>query len=232
MGDKALYHKKVYQNKDATSILFFIYPFGIKLRTLHLSVKKLQRAGYTVIAYDTNDAVFRAADPNILINIVEGIAKDVALTVKAYEQEGIADFGFFGSSLGAFIAYNCVAQIPQLRWGVFNTGGNIAEAMWRFKGPREKHLKKGITLDKLSKVWHHLQYPKFGNLAGNRYIFLSSPADKIAPIEGMDEYIQLVKDAGANVSVVSVRALDHTTTAIVGLRRSVPLLQQVRDEVK
>lgn len=232
MSDTQIYHKKVYENNGAKTVLFFIYPFGIKLRTLHFSVKKLQRAGYTVVAYSTDDGVFYAADPNILVSIVDGIAGDIEQTIKGYKEQGISDFGFFGSSLGAFIAYNCVARIPQLRWGVFNTGGNIAEAMWRFKGPRNKHLKKGISLGELTKAWHHLQYPKFPNLSGNNYIFLSSPADKIAPIKDIGKCVDLVKEAGANTEVLSVRALNHTTTAMVGLRRSVQLLNKVRGRLK
>ena len=232
MTKEPLYRKKVYETKNTKTVLFFICPFGTKLWIVRPTIKKLQRAGYAVVAYDTTNDVFYGANPNILIEVVDKISADIKTTLQNYQQRGFDDFGFFGSSLGAFIAYNCVSRIPQLRWGVFNTGGNIAEAMWRIRKPRRNHQKKGVTQEEVAQAWRHLQNPDFSGLEGNNYIFFSSPSDRIAPIGDIDQCEELVRGGGASTKIIGVRAVGHTSTAIRGLRRSVQLLQQARAGVR
>jgi hypothetical protein len=232
MSSKALYRKRTYEAKGSKTILFFICPFGTKFWAVRQTIRKLQRAGYLIVAYDTDNDVFNGADPNILINIVDSVSKDIESTIKQYVEQGFNDFGFFSSSLGAFIAYNCVARIPELRWGVFNTGGDIAEAMWRIRKPRRKHQQKGVTKEEIAKAWHHLQYPKFRNLKGSSYVFFSSPSDKIAPLSDVEMCMEPVREAGAEVSLSTVWAVGHVATAIRGFKRSVQLLSQARKNVK
>lgn len=233
MSSRRSYNRRVYEVKDAQAVLFFLCPFGTKLWKVRPVIKKLQKAGYTVVGYDATDDTFYAADPSILITVIDQIADDIKSTAEEYQKHGIGDFGFFGSSLGAFIAYNCVARLPHyLRWGVFNTGGNIAEATWRLEKPRQIHEQKGITKQDLIKAWHDIQYPGFSGLRGNSYIFVSSPADKVAPIEDIDEYLQMVVDAGATGRILSLKARGHTTTVIRGFQKSVQLLEEVRRQAK
>jgi hypothetical protein len=232
VNSQPLYRKKTYPTRNTKTLLFFICPFGTKFSAVHLTIKKLQRAGYYVVAYDTHNNVFYAANPNILIQIIDKISTDISATIQDYKAQGFNDFGFFSTSLGAFIAYNCVSQIPQLRWGVFNTGGNIAEAMWRIKKPRRNHEKKGLTLEQVAKAWHGLQYPHFSGLTGNSYIFFSSPSDEIAPLDDIEKYMKPVQAAGAKTTLIGVRAFGHVSTAIRGFRQSVSLLAKARSEVK
>lgn len=233
MSDSQLFRKKTYRTNGSQAAIIFICPFGTKLWLVRPVIKRLQKAGYTVAAYDTTNDAFYAANPNVLVQLVDTIAKDVADSIKDLHQAGIEDIGVFGSSLGAFLAYNCVSRFPrQLRWGVFNTGGDVAEAMWRIKKARRKHQKQGVTQEQLSAAWRGIQYPGFFNLEGNSYIFLSSPSDKIAPIGDIDKCMDPVRQAGAQVQLLSVRAIGHSSTVVRGFKRSVELLAEVRSQVE
>ncbi|HUB92881.1 MAG TPA: hypothetical protein VMB52_00065 [Verrucomicrobiae bacterium] len=195
-------------------------------------IKKLQHAGYTVVAYDTTDDVFYAGDTSILPRLIDQIHNDIARSIKTYSREGRKSFAIFGSSLGSFIAYNCISRLPQLRYGVFNTGGSIAEGMWRLKKARQRHEAKGVTKQQVIDVWHDLQHPDFSGIAGNSYIFISSSADTIAPLANVDQYLQPMRSCGATVTLTTVRAIGHTSSVLMGLQRSVTLLREAKEQLK
>ena len=84
------------------------------------------------MAYQTDDAVFTQADPAILPALIAAVRADIRSRIAEPSSAGVTGFGFCGSSLGSFILCNCVRnQVPELRWGVFNTGGNITRGLWR-----------------------------------------------------------------------------------------------------
>jgi len=232
MKNSPLYRKRAYPTKNSRTVLFYLCPFGTKFWAVRINIKKLQRAGYNVVVYDTTNDVFYGADPSILIDIIDAIAKDIKDEIKTFQNDGINDFGFFSTSLGSFIAYNCVSRIPQLRWGVFNTGGNIADALFRIKKSRQSHEKKGVTLRQVTEAWHHLQYPNFQNLHGHSYIFFSSRADRIAPFEGINEFVTIMQQAGAHTELIETRAFGHVSAAVRGFQQSNRLLRRVRATTK
>jgi hypothetical protein len=56
----------------------------------------------------------------------------------------------YSSSLGSFIVYNCVGdRVPELRWGVFNTGGDIAQGLWNMSSLQQAHAARGWSLPQL-----------------------------------------------------------------------------------
>jgi len=95
------------------------------------------------VAYQTTAVVFAEADPTILPELISRVREDIRSRIAKLTAEGVTEFGFFGSSLGSFILYNCIGQaIPELRWGVFNTGGNIARGLWNMPVPRQLRIRE------------------------------------------------------------------------------------------
>jgi hypothetical protein len=213
----------------ASPAIIFICPYGTSISTLRWAIRRLRRAGYHVMAYETTTAVLMAADPAILRDLISAMRKDLESQISRLRSEGVTEFGFFGSSLGSFIFYNCVGdQVPDLRWGVFNTGGDIAQGMWRLEGARRLHVEAGWSLDRLSAAWAAVQYPEFGNLAGGRFVFVSSRHDKIAPLASIEPYLGTMREAGAQVSVREVPAIGHFSTIAAGLWRAPRFVAMVR----
>jgi hypothetical protein len=157
------------------------------------------------------------------------VREDIRSRIAKLISEGVTDFGFFGSSLGSFILYNCVGrEIPELRWGVFNTGGNIARGLWKMSELRQVHVARGWSLPRLEEAWAELQWPDFGRLDGCRFVFASSRRDDIAPMSDISEYLEPMLRAGADVSVREVPAIGHRTTVIAGLWKGPQLVRMVR----
>jgi hypothetical protein len=204
-----------------SSAIIFICPYGTSISTVRWAIGRLRRDGYRVVAYETTSAVFMAGDPSILPDLIAGVRDDITSQIARLKSEGVTEFGFFGSSLGSFIFYNCIGDaVPELRWGVFNTGGDIAQGMWRLDGARRQHVSRGWSLARLEAAWAEVQWPEFGRLDGCRFIFVSSRRDTIAPLDNIAQYLVPMRRAGAQVRVLKVPAIGHLTTIVAGLWRA------------
>jgi pimeloyl-ACP methyl ester carboxylesterase len=213
----------------AAPVIIFICPYGTSISAVRWAIGRLRRDGYHVVAYETTTAVFMAADPSILPDLIAGVRDDITTQIARLKSEGMTEFGFFGSSLGSFIFYNCVGDaVPELRWGVFNTGGDIAQGMWRLDGARRRHVARGWSLARLEAAWAQVQWPEFGRLDGCRFIFVSSRRDTIAPLGNIAQYLEPMRRAGAQVSVLTVPAIGHLTTIVAGLWRAPRIVAKAR----
>jgi hypothetical protein len=213
----------------ATATIIFICPYGTPLHRVSFAVRRLLRAGYHVVGYQTTAAVFTAADPLILPELISQVRADIRSRIARLAAAGVTEFGFFGSSLGSFILYNCVGgKVPELRWGVFNTGGDIAQGMWKMLDLRQLHVARGWSLPRLEEAWAGLQWPDFGRLDGCRFVFVGSRRDDIAPLGNVVQYLGPMLEAGAEVSVCRVSAVSHRTTVIAGLWNAPRFVRMVR----
>ncbi len=213
----------------ATATIFFICPYGTPIQKVRFAIRRLLRAGYHVVAYQMTTAVFMQADPAILPELIAAVREDIRSRIAKLTCDGVADFGFFGSSLGSFIFYNCVGrQIPEFRWGVFNTGGNIALGLWSMADLRQLHEARGWSLARLEQAWAAVQWPDFGRLEGCRFVFASSRRDTVAPVGNIPRYLEPMLRAGAEVRICEVPAISHRTTVIAGLWQAPRLVAMVR----
>jgi hypothetical protein len=210
--------------------IIFICPYGTPIKKVRFAIRRLLKEGYHVAAYQTTAAVFTEANPMILPELIFQLRQDIRSRIAKLASEGVSEYGFFGSSLGSFILYNCIGhEIPELRWGVFNTGGNIAQGLWNMPMLRQLHLERGWSLPLLEDAWADLQWPDFGRLDGCRFVFASSRRDSIAPLRNISQYLEPMLRAGAEVSVHEVPAIGHRTTVIAGLWKGPQLVRMVRD---
>ena len=229
MQDRLFQSEEFGTSAQATATLIFICPYSAPIQKVRFAIRRLVREGYHVVAYQTTAAVFMEADPMILPELIAAVREDIRSRIARLTSEGVTEFGFFGSSLGSFILYNCVGhEIPELRWGVFNTGGNIARGMWSMPTLRQLHEARGWSLPRLEEAWAELQWPGFGRLDGCRFVFASSRRDSIAPLHDISQYLEPMLQAGARVSVREVPATSHRTTVIVGLWKGPQLVRMVR----
>jgi pimeloyl-ACP methyl ester carboxylesterase len=213
----------------ASAAIIFICPYGTSIAAVRWAIRRLRRDGYHIVAYETTTTVFMAADPEILPDLIAGVRADIRSQIARLSSEGVTEFGFVGSSLGSFILYNCIGDaVPELRWGVFVTGGDIAQGMWRLEGARQQHISRGWSLDRLEAAWAGVQWPPFGRLDGCRFVFVSSRRDTIAPLDNIAQYLEPMRRAGAQVSVREVPAIGHLTTIVAGLWRAPRFVAKLR----
>ena len=214
---------------QAAATIIFVCPFNTSIKQVRFAIRRLCREGYRVVAYQTTSAVFMDADPRILPELISQVREDIRARIAKLKAQDVTDFGFFGSSLGSFILYNCIGyEIPELRWGVFNTGGNIARGLWRIPAVKQRHVERGWSLPRLEQAWTELQWPDFGCLDGCRFVFVSSRRDRVAPLRNISQYLEPMRRVGAEVSVHKVPAIGHITAVIMGLWKGPRFVRMVR----
>ena len=213
----------------ATATMIFICPYGTPIQKVQFAIRRFVRAGYHVVAYQTTPAVFTEADPALLPDLIARVRADIRSRTAKLMSEGVTGFGFFGSSLGSFILYNCIGdEIPELRWGVFNTGGNIARGVWTMPAERQRYVARGWSLPRLEAAWAAVQWPDFGRLEGCRFVFAGSRRDQAAPLQDISPYLEPMFRVGADVSVHEVPAISHRTAVIAGLWKGPQLVRMAR----
>ena len=229
MQDRLFQSEEFGTSTQTTVTLIFVCPYSTPIQKVRFAIRRLVRTGYHVVAYQTTATVFTEADPMILPKLISQLRGDIRSRIAKLTSEGVTEFGFFGSSLGSFILYNCIGhEIPELRWGVFNTGGNIARGLWSMSTLRQLHVARGWSLPRLEEAWAELQWPDFGRLDGCRFVFASSRRDSVAPLRNISQYVEPMLRAGAEVSVYEMPAVGHRTTVIVGLWKGPQLVRMVR----
>ena len=229
MQDRLFQSEEFGASSQATATIIFVCPYSTPIQKVRFAIRRLLRAGYHVVAYQTTMTVFTAADPTILPKLISQVREDIRSRVTMLMSRGVTEFGFFGSSLGSFILYNCIGrEIPELRWGVFNTGGNIALGLWNMPMARELHIERGWSLPRLEEAWAKLQWPDFGRLDGYRFVFASSRRDRVVPLKDIPQYLEPMLRVGAEVSVYEVPAISHRTAVMVGLWQGPELVRMVR----
>jgi hypothetical protein len=229
MDDRLFQSEEFGTSSPATATVIFVCPYSAPIQKVRFAIRRLLRAGHHVVAYQTTTAVFTEADPEILPKLICEVREDIRSRISKLQADGVTEFGFFGSSLGSFILYNCIGrEIPELRWGVFNTGGNIARGVWSMPTLRQRHVERGWSLPRLEEAWAKLQWPDFGRLDGCRFVFASSRRDRVAPLCDISHYLGPMFQAGAEVSVYEVPAMSHRTAVIVGLWKGPHLVQTAR----
>jgi hypothetical protein len=228
--DESLFRSEEFAaSSQAAATIIFICPYGTPIRKVGFAIRRLLRPGYHVVAYQTTTAVFMDGDPAILPELVFQVREDIRSRIGKLKSQGVTEFGFFGSSLGSFILYNCVGdEIPEFRWGVFNTGGNIARGLWSMPELRQRHIEQGWSLPRLEEEWAKLQWPDFGRLDGCRFVFTSSRRDRVAPLGSISRYLGPMRQAGAEVTVHEVPAVGHRTAVVAGLWKGPRLIRMVR----
>src|SRR6516165_6358226 len=202
MQDRLFQSEEFGTSTQTTVTLIFVCPYGTPIQKVRFAIRRLVRTGYHVVAYQTTATVFTEADPMLLPELISQVRQDIRSRIAKLTSEGVTEFGFFGSSLGSFILYNCIGrEIPELRWGVFNTGGNIARGLWRIPAVKQRHVERGWSLPRLEEAWAELQWPEFARLDGCRFVFVSSRRDRVAPLSDISQYLEPIRRVGAEVSV-------------------------------
>lgn len=227
--DKDLFKKKIYKNSTSQSVLIFACPFGTKIGVYTRLIKNLVKDGYNVVAYDFNNDVFLKGEPSYLVKLVNSATSDMAAVVNNLSSQGANNFGFFGTSLGAFVLYYASSKIPKLKWGVFSAGGNIAEGVWKLKSTKRAFIKKGYELDDLRKAWNNILYPEFLPREDNaHFLILGSSKDYVAPLYKLGEFAEYIKQkSGANVEIIKLNAYGHNHSGFIGLIRCRQLIKQL-----
>ena len=99
MEDRLFQSEEFGTSSPATATVIFICPYSTPIHKVRFAIRRLLGAGYHVVVYHTTTAVFTEADPMILPKLIFVVREDIRSRIANLSDEGVTEFGFFGSSL-------------------------------------------------------------------------------------------------------------------------------------
>jgi hypothetical protein len=220
---------KEYIKPESKVAIFFLGPYDTPMIKLIRFIKKLNSSGFTVVTFEFTRDIFITGEPDKLIQVIYQTKSLIKTKIKELKKIGYTEFGFVGSSLGGFIAYNCLGSIPELNWGVIIAGGNITEAIWSFETERKQFELNGISKIDLKKSWYKIQYPDLGNLKNKKFVLVTSLGDKTASYKDAIECCNLINRAGSETKLIIHKRIGHKKTVLLNLLRVKNLVKLVRN---
>src|SRR5262245_2924528 len=77
---------------QTTATIFFVCPYGIPIQRARFAIRRLLRADYHVVAYQTTTAVFMEADPMILPELISQVREDIRSRTAKLMSGGVTEF--------------------------------------------------------------------------------------------------------------------------------------------
>jgi len=192
------------------------------------AINKIQRAGFSVVAYDFDSKMLSGSDLTLLPKTISQVSGDIRGLIKKYEDDGESNFGTFGTSLGSFVLFSAAANNVEITWGIFNTAGSAARGAWNIRLVRKKLVSHGYTLQDLLNAWSKVQNPTFvKSIAKRNFLFIGSNKDEVVPLNELNQYVDGMKSADIKLEVREYSKGKHITSAIRGLRDAGLLVSEV-----
>jgi hypothetical protein len=231
MSVPIMFRKQIYPARNQKGVLIFACPYGTRLKTVQFFINRFVQDGYTVVGYDFDNQVFLSGDVTYLPALIAQVVSDAGFEIKAYGQQGVKNIGVFGSSLGAFVMLNVSAAIPEVTWGVFNTFGDGAKAVWNipsamtgFNGNKTLEATARETWSRVQNV----EFPRDGVV--RKFLFTGSTRDKVLPYAGIKPFLGGLQRPGIQVGLDCTHIPTHPLTVTWGLIRSRRLVGQVTQD--
>src|SRR6201985_2902575 len=77
MQDRLFQSEEFGTSAQPTATIIFVCPYGTPIQKVRFAIRRLLRAGYHVVAYQTTAAVFTEADPMILPELISQVRDDI-----------------------------------------------------------------------------------------------------------------------------------------------------------
>ncbi len=217
------------QTDASKELVCYVAGFRTKVKTYQQAIASLQKLGYDVIAFEYLPTVLQSGDPQLLVQVIENITKQVIQRSKNY-IETIC----LGVSLGSFIAYNVQKRVPNAYIGAYAAGGvSMSGAIFSqrgFKKIAQAFVDNGYDPEKLDKIWRPIDAdPMTATFPKNKsLIVFEGTADKIVKYSEAQKNIKNWLEKGIRVKMYPVRGRGHLLTVLYFIRNTKRVLAKAK----
>lgn len=212
-----------------SQLVCYVAGYTAKIQHFRLSIRKLQKLNYDVIAFEYDDSVLTDGDPQKLIDIV----KEVTKRVKKHE-DNYTNIVCMGASLGSLISFNVQKRIKKARIGLYAAGGVIAaEALFgaaELSKEQKAFIANGYDQQKLSRVWKSLEIQKESDFPADKsFITVNGVNDVISKFNIAQAYMNSWKEQGAQARMIRLPFAGHKRTIMWYILNTEKLLRSAED---
>ncbi len=138
---------------DSDKVVFVFTGMLTKIWHYRLFIRRLNKAGYSVVIYDYPGRIVHDAKLNEWQKLFEEVIKEAHERLKVLKSKGGKHFYAYGYSMGTVFAQKLVQESPDIHHIILNFPyGDVAANIWaspRTKRTRKSLRKQGVTLEEL-----------------------------------------------------------------------------------
>ncbi len=195
-------------------LVCYVVGFTAKVNQFKYSIKKLQKRGYDVMAFDYDNAVLLDGDPQKILDLMDHITEHIEEKADKYDS-----IICMGVSLGAFIAFNVQRRIPKALVGAYATAGiAVSEGIFwmkTFEPVRDALIKNGYNKEKLAEVWKEIEIREGDRLLNDKsFVIVNGTIDRVVDYKAATKQMKSWHDEGVKVKLFRKRGLGHTATIL------------------
>lgn len=205
---------------DSPKVVFIFTAMATKIGWYRLSIRRLQRRGYSCIVYDYPTAMTRnEASLERWRLFFEQIVADAQSRLHRLEQNGATNFYAYGVSMGTLVANKLTRETAEIHHVVLNlTYGDVARNVWTFWGINEAKqvfMQQGLNEADLRK---HLKYAdpivNAKGLQGKKVMLHLARRDRILPYTQTKKTLEAFQAARLDLTYKENKYLGHFFGAI------------------
>jgi len=138
---------------DSDKVVFVFTGMLTKIWQYKPFIKRLNKAGYSVIIYDYPSRIVHDANINEWYQLIESLMKDVQNRIINLKEMNAKHFYAYGYSMGTIIAQKLTQITTEITHVILNLPyGDLAKNIWtspRTRRARKSLKKQGITMEQL-----------------------------------------------------------------------------------
>lgn len=204
---KLSYKAKTYPAKHPTRVCFFYAGFMTKTWNFLSVYRKLNKLGYTVVAYQFPGRPLLNKDNDFLDGMRYDVQADVQKRITAYKKQGIKEFASFSLSMGSVYNIAIAKHTPDIkRIVVVTIYGSGAKQIWdeaKLKRMKNLYISRGLTMEQLAAKHRDAEAAMdLDKLSGRKVLVYASRTDKTILIENTQLFIDNAKTAGLDIQTI------------------------------
>lgn len=216
-------------------VVFFFAGMGTRTWLYSLSIRRLVKHDYKVVAYDFAAGIVKNGDADNLLDVINRVSRSVKRHIETFQKAGDVSFAVFGVSMGTLMAIKVAGENDAIKKVVINlTYGSVAENIWTWKlmeSARGRSIEQGYSMETLDqKLAPVSPIPNAVRLKGKDVLLYLSRKDKILLFEQSRQFKDALDHHAVNYTYVQNDKRGHIIAGYQNMRNHNRWLRFLSDD--
>ncbi len=204
---------------DSDKVVFVFTGMLTKIWQYRFFIKRLNKAGYSVVIYDYPSRLVHDAKFEEWLEFFDVLVDDAQKRINEFRQDGVRAFYAYGYSMGTLVAHKLARETPDIHHVILNlTYGDVAANVWispRTRKAKKNLLKRGVSIEELRQnVASFDPIVNVKGLKGKKVLLHLAKRDRILHYPITKETKAAFEQAGLNMQYFENRYLGHIAGGI------------------
>ena len=205
------FHTQSFSVEGSEKVACVIPGYGGKITGYQILIQKLNKRGFSVVAYEHSPSVMTSGNPHDLLNLVDGICNDFAERVVGYKK-----IICIGASAGAGLCFALQRRMPTMQYGIYAVAGMPGKDAIKsplFYFVRKKFNRHGFSTARLNSLWQEIDVsPNYPPQKSVAFVMVLGKRDGLVRYKKALATLQAWQNAGVSVKIITRPNSGHLGT--------------------